>query len=227
MSACLSAASKRSSVSTAIASICVVPLFSAKPSLQLKRTGDKSNFSSTLRAGKRSPLKITSPKPSSGSAKCDSGAKSPLAPTEPNSGTTGVMPKLSKASISLSTRVRMPECPPNSVLRRITSIARATSTGNGVPTQTAWLTIKLCCNSSIRLSLEVSPDAVLAVSASLSSAFCSVRRRSAANSRSALEPNPVVTPYKGTPRLSSASKNFAALVTRRSAFGASSTARPR
>ena len=50
----------------------------------------------------RSPSKNASPPPSSTIARCDSGARSPRAPTEPSCGTTGTMPALSIAASACS-----------------------------------------------------------------------------------------------------------------------------
>src|SRR5437868_5397474 len=85
-------------------------------------------------------------------ARCDSGARSPLAPTEPRRGTTGTTPALSIAANASSVPTRMPEWPCISVFTRITSIARTTGAGNGSPTQTAWVTTRLRWSSSSRLS---------------------------------------------------------------------------
>jgi hypothetical protein len=67
------------------------------------------------------------------------GAKSPLAPTEPFSQTTGVTPLL---SISTSVSVisgRLPEWPRACTLARPAIAARITSTGAGSPMPAAWL----------------------------------------------------------------------------------------
>ena len=79
-------------------------------------------------------------------ARCDSGARSPEAPTDPNCGTIGTTPALSIAANACNVCTRMPECPRSSVLTRMHSIARTTSGANGTPTHTAWVSIRLRCS---------------------------------------------------------------------------------
>ncbi len=115
-------------------------------------------------------------------ARCESGARSPDAPTEPNCGTTGTIPALSIAANACKVCTRIPECPRKSVLTRMHSIARTTSAGNGSPTQTAWVTIRLRCNSTY----SELPDFTAPGSSS--------RNGCAPSSLSALLPKPVDTP---------------------------------
>ena len=194
--------SSRASASTPVASICAVPLLSASPSFKPSVTGASPARRRASSPGRRSPPKKASPPPSSTRARCDSGARSPDAPTEPSCGTTGTTPALSIAASACRVATRMPECPRSKVLMRMHSIARTTSAANGSPTHTAWVTIRLCCS-------------------------CSRSRPSAGSSLSALLPKPVEIPYSGSPRATCAARKSAARATARSAPGSSSTAAPR
>ena len=90
--------------STSMPSIPSVPLISARPSLAISVTGSMPASASACAAGTGVPPgSATSPSPISTSAQCASGARSPLAPSEPCSGTTGVIPALSSASIVSAT----------------------------------------------------------------------------------------------------------------------------
>ena len=60
-----------------------------QPFLRLQLQWRKSRSRERLGAGSRLPSTKTSPSPISASARCASGARSPLAPTEPRDGTTG------------------------------------------------------------------------------------------------------------------------------------------
>ena len=115
-------------------------------------------------------------------ARCDNGARSPDAPTEPSDGTTGTMPALSIAASACNVSTRMPECPFSSVLMRMPNMARTISGAIGSPTQTAWVTIRLYCSSSC----SERPDFVAPGSSS--------RSGCAPSSLSALLPKPVDTP---------------------------------
>ena len=98
-------------------SIPSVPLISASPSFGPSVSGSMPATSPS----------ITSPSPISTSAQWASGARSPLAPSEPNSGTRGVIPALSSARIASATSGRAPEQPIASVRARSSIIARTTS----------------------------------------------------------------------------------------------------
>ena len=98
--------------STSMPSIPSVPLISASPSLAISVTGSMPASPSACAAGTGVPPgSATSPSPISTSAQCASGARSPLAPSEPCSGTTGVIPALSSASIVSASSGRAPEQP--------------------------------------------------------------------------------------------------------------------
>jgi len=69
---------------------------------------------------------------------CASGARSPLAPTEPWDGTTGVTPASKSRSSPRSTGGETPLCPRASVLARRAIARRTSPSGNGGPTPAAW-----------------------------------------------------------------------------------------
>ena len=104
-----------------------VPLMSASPSFGPSVSASMADASPS----------ITSPSPSNTSAQWASGARSPLAPSEPYSGTRGVMPALSSARIASATSGRAPEQPIASVRARSSIIARTTSGSTGGPTPAA------------------------------------------------------------------------------------------
>ena len=84
------------------------------------------------------------------SAQCASGARSPLAPTEPCSGTTGVRSALSSARIVSATAGRAPEKPIASERARRNIIARTTSRSIAGPMPAAWERTSERCRSSRR-----------------------------------------------------------------------------
>ena len=114
----------------------------------------------------------SSPSPIRASAQCASGARSPLAPSDPCSGTAGASPALSIATIVSATSGRAPEHPIESVRARSSIIARTTSVSTGGPMPAA------CERTSARWSSA---------------------RRSAEIATLASDPNPVDTPYAGSP----------------------------
>src|SRR5664280_1922527 len=74
-----------------------VPFRSAKPSFDCNSTGDHPNFLRIKADSDILPSYITSPIPRRGSTRCASGARSPEAPRDPCSYTTGVIPSLKKS----------------------------------------------------------------------------------------------------------------------------------
>ena len=78
-------------------SIPSVPLTRARPSFSLRSTGARPGAATASPAGSshRRGLRAPPPRPSAARAQCDSGARSPLQPSEPYSWTTGVIPALS------------------------------------------------------------------------------------------------------------------------------------
>ena len=115
-SAAAASRSARSSASAAMPVITCVPLMSASPSFgaELDRRNPARPSASAL--GIRSPRKVASPSPISVRVMCASGARSPLAPTEPWHGTTGVTPRLSSSHEQFERLGLMPECPAASEL---------------------------------------------------------------------------------------------------------------
>ena len=86
------ARASRSAATSARASTAVdacVPLMSARPSFGASRTGASPARASASAPGRRPAAVCTSPSPMSTSARWASGARSPLAPTDPRLGTTG------------------------------------------------------------------------------------------------------------------------------------------
>ena len=71
---------------TAIAHMNWVPLMSESPSFACSRTGVRPAAASASAPGIRAPSRNASPSPTSGSARWASGARSPLAPTDPRAG---------------------------------------------------------------------------------------------------------------------------------------------
>ena len=105
-----------------------VPLISASPSLAPSTSGSSPARRSASAPGSSSPPTSASPSPTSGSARCASGARSPLAPSEPRDGTRGCTPAASSASSSSTVSRRTPEAPVASALAR-SSIAAAHDLG--------------------------------------------------------------------------------------------------
>ena len=84
-------------------------------------------------------MKKASPRPISKSPTWAAGAKSPLAPTDPFSGTTGVAPWFKKVTRYRSVSMRTPPYPRDRSWIRKAIMARTTSSGRGFPTPAAWL----------------------------------------------------------------------------------------
>ncbi|KAG0774455.1 hypothetical protein G6F57_016281 [Rhizopus arrhizus] len=141
-----------------------------------------------------------SPTPSITLARCESGARSPEAPTEPCAGTTGSTPLTSIASSSRRVSSRMPEAP----CARLTSfsaiIKRTTLAGIGSPTPAA------CESTMFR---------------------CRVARSSRSMRTLASLPKPVLMPYTGAPLATMAATAAALARTTGSAAGSSASGEPR
>ena len=137
IAAAMSAArASRSAPSTASASTAVlacVPLMSASPSFGRERRPARrpARASASRRRARRGVVADgrAAPSPISTSARCASGARSPLAPTDPRDGTHGCTPALSSASSASSVSRRMPEKPFASTLARSAISARTAGTG--------------------------------------------------------------------------------------------------
>ncbi len=67
-----------------------------------------------------------------------SGARSPLQPSDPNSGTSGSSPPLSRRSSAAASSGRAPVTPVASVRARSSTMARVTSGSTGSPIPAAW-----------------------------------------------------------------------------------------
>ena len=149
-----------------------VPLIRARPSLAVSVSGSIDAAASASAAGTRSPAAVqTSPSPISARPQWASGARSPLAPSEPCSGTTGSSPAASSASIVSATIGRAPERPIARERARRNIIARTTSRSTGGPMPAACERIRARWSSS---------------------------RRSGGIQVPASEPKPVETPYTGS-----------------------------
>ena len=108
-SAILASRSALVSTSAPIAVMNWVPLISASPSLAPSTRGSSPARRRASAPGSSSPPISASPSPTSGSARCASGARSPLAPSEPREGTRGCTPSASSASSSSTVSRRTPE----------------------------------------------------------------------------------------------------------------------
>ena len=114
-----------------------VPLMSPSPSFGPRMTGASPARSSATRAGSRTPSKPASPSPIRVAAICASGARSPEAPTDPCTGTTGVTLRARQSSISFAVSQRIPDAPRPSdrSLRIIISRVVASSSASPTPQQ--------------------------------------------------------------------------------------------
>ena len=130
MSAARASRSAPSSASASTAVDACVPLISARPSFAPSGTGARPARAQRLaRPARGRPSTHAWPSPTSTSARCASGARSPLAPTEPRHGTHGWTPRLSASTSASSVSSRMPEKPRASTLARSAIIARTVRTG--------------------------------------------------------------------------------------------------
>ena len=137
-SAVSASVSAASSARTPTASIPCVPLMSETASLASSTSGLICARRMASPAGIRVPFSSRhSPSPISASARCPSGARSPLAPTLPCDGTIGVTPRFSISQIVSITALRTPECPLESEFARNSIMARVSAAERGSPTPTA------------------------------------------------------------------------------------------
>ena len=79
---------------------------------------------------------------------CDSGARSPEAPTEPLMGMSGTMPALNTASKVSMTTGRTPEYPRARLAAFMAMTRRTVASDMGSPVPTECERIRLCCSSS-------------------------------------------------------------------------------
>ena len=138
-SAVFSNNSKSSSARTSIPSIPSVPLIRARPSLVRSRMGSRRAVASARRAGTISSPSSTHPSPMRQSPTWARGARSPLAPSEPCSGTAGTRPSFSRAINASTSSTLTPENPMARVFARIAIIARTTSGSTNGPAPAEWL----------------------------------------------------------------------------------------
>ena len=115
-----------------------VPLMSARPSFSASSTGEKPALASASAAGILTPLASnTSPSPMIASAHAAKGARSPEQPSDPYSGTHGVMRALSRFTYARAVGSRTPVRPLASVDRRSSMRARTTSVSTHAPVPAA------------------------------------------------------------------------------------------
>ena len=176
-----------------------VPLMSEIPSFGPSVAGARPAAASIAAAGPRSPARTSSPSPRMASARCARGARSPLAPTLPCSGTSGWSPAFSMPARSSGSTAREPEKPFASTLARSSIIARTSRSGISGPTPVAWLRTRFTCSSA---------------------------RRSAGIATSDSLPKPVVTPYTASPAAARRSTTPRVTAMRSRAEGASATGAP-
>src|SRR5690349_16728557 len=86
---------------------------------------------------------------------CESGARSPLAPSEPISGMAGVIPRLRYVSSRVISSGRTAEQPLARALSRAVRMARDSIAENSGPTPALWLRTRLVCSST---SFDGSPS---------------------------------------------------------------------
>ncbi len=149
-----------------------MPLSSARPSFAPSTSGARPTLASASAAGRRSPATKASPTPIITLARCESGARSPEAPTEPWHGITGMKSCCRKASSRASVCGRIPEAPWARLASFNAIIRRTTGAGIGSPTPAA-------CESTILR--------------------CRVSRSSRSMRTLANLPKPVLMPYTGAP----------------------------
>ena len=140
-SAVRSSTSRSARASTSMPSIPSVPLIRASPSLACNVIGATP---AAAAAGAHSPSPIRA------RATWASGARSPLAPSDPCSGTVGVIPALSSSTMRSTTTGRTPEYPSASERARSSIIARTTSSSTAGPIPAACERISERCSSSRR-----------------------------------------------------------------------------
>ena len=112
---------------------------SASASRPSKATGVMPAWASAGAARTRLPRHSTSPSPMTAAATWASSTRSPLAPTEPISGTIGWTPALSIATSVSTTTGRTAERPCAREKARAAIVARTTEAACGAPSPVAWL----------------------------------------------------------------------------------------
>ena len=123
-----------------------VPLSRASPSFASRRIGDSPAAASAGPASVRRPSRSsTHPLPSRTMAAWARGARSPDAPSDPISGTAGVIPAFRRSTIARTSRGRAPDVPAARVRALSTCIARTTSRSTSAPMPAAWLWTRAYC----------------------------------------------------------------------------------
>ena len=121
------AAARARAPSAPCAAMNCVPLISDRPSFASEAHRLEARRARARRApSSSSPSNHASPSPTSGSARCASGARSPDAPTEPRAGTSGSTPRFRHSSSSSTVSTRAPELPFASAFARSSIAARTT-----------------------------------------------------------------------------------------------------
>ena len=111
-----------------------VPFNNANPSLGPSDSGTRPAWASAASAGIRSPATKISPTPIIVAVRCDKGARSPEAPTEPCDGITGVRPWARKASSIATVEGLTPDAPCARLANFSAIISRTVGTDIGLPT---------------------------------------------------------------------------------------------
>ena len=125
-----------------------VPLISDSPSFASQPIGSSPIRASASRAVEQLARRIhASPSPTSGSARCASGARSPRRRPSRGSARTARRPRFRHSSSSSTVSTRAPELPFASAFARSSIAARTTSSGYGSPTPHAWLRRRRSCSS--------------------------------------------------------------------------------
>ena len=127
-----------------MASIPSVPLIRARPSFSARRSGTIPLVRSASRAANSVPERSrTMPSPIAARAQWARGARSPEHPSEPYSGTTGVIPAVSMAAYASAVPRRTPVRPVAIVARRSSIMPRTTSRSTSGPDPAAWERMRL------------------------------------------------------------------------------------
>ncbi len=126
-----------------------VPLMSASPSFAASAMGARPAARSAAAPGSTAPPTSASPSPSITAAMCASGARSPLAPTDPWTGTTGTTPAASIPCRSSTSSQRTPDAPRPSDTSFSAIISRTTAPGVAAPTPAQCDRIRFRCSRAV------------------------------------------------------------------------------
>ncbi len=151
MSAIRTRSSRSASARASIPSIPSVPLMRASPSFSASTTGVSPASASACAAGRVAPSGLrTCPSPCRTIATCESGERSPLQPSDPNSWTAGMIPALSSPVSARTTSGRTPVRPVLRVCRRSAIIARTVAGSTRAPIPAACERVRLTCRAARR-----------------------------------------------------------------------------